>query len=262
MEETFYHILAKQRLTEKDKEKLSKVYARLLREQELLKDVFSSISLEEKRILDVGTGQGFACKFLVEHAKNSEIVTVDKDPLSLNRLKNIVGDDIDKITFLKANLSNMPFLKDNYFDIVLSHYTLSTVDKNIFHAVLNEIHRVLVADGLFVVIESFGMGIMDYARRLTLELEGIYHQVTGSEEELDLDNLLAIFRSFKGFDIIEVRKLNDGLIDLTIEDFGKYLLSLVSEEDLKRKIEKILEKGRVHGFREAPDYAIYLRKIG
>nr|MDO8045999.1 class I SAM-dependent methyltransferase [Candidatus Baldrarchaeota archaeon] len=135
MEETFYHILAKQRLTKKDKRKLSKMYARLLREQELLKDVFSSISLEKKRILDIGTGQGFACKFLVEHAEHSEIVTVDKDPLSLNRLRNIVGDDIDKITFLKVNLSNMSFLKDNYFDIVLSHYTLSTVDKNIFHAV-------------------------------------------------------------------------------------------------------------------------------
>jgi len=45
MEETFYHILAKQRLTEKDKKKLSKMYTRLLREQELLKAVFTSISL-------------------------------------------------------------------------------------------------------------------------------------------------------------------------------------------------------------------------
>jgi len=186
----------------------------------------------------MGTGQGFACKFLVEHAENSEIVTVDKDPLSLNRLRNIVGGEIDKIIFLKADLSNMPFLKDNYFDIVLSHYTLSTVDKNIFHAVLNEIHRVLVAGGLFIIIESFGTGIMDCARRLTLDLEEIYHQVTGGEEELDLDDLLAIFRNFKGFDIIKVRKLNDGLIDPTIEDFGKYLLSLVSEENLKKKVEK------------------------
>ncbi|MHA1721946.1 MAG: class I SAM-dependent methyltransferase [Candidatus Baldrarchaeia archaeon] len=142
MEETFYHILAKERISEKDKKKLKKMYERLLREQELLKKVFSSVSLENKRILDIGTGQGFACKFLVDHAKDSEIVTVDKDPLSLNRVRNIVGDEIDKINFVKADLSNMSFLKDNYFDIVLSHYTLSTVDKNIFQKVLNEIYRV------------------------------------------------------------------------------------------------------------------------
>ncbi|MHA1583407.1 MAG: methyltransferase domain-containing protein [Candidatus Baldrarchaeia archaeon] len=55
--------------------------------------------MENKRILDVGTGQGFACKFLAENAEHSEIVTVDKDPLSLNRLRNIAGGDIDKITF-------------------------------------------------------------------------------------------------------------------------------------------------------------------
>ena len=177
-------------------------------------------------------------------------------------MRNIVGDEIDKINFLKADLSNMSFLKDNYFDIVLSHYTLSTVDKNIFHAVLNEIHRVLVVEGLFIIVESFGTGIMDYARKLTLELEEIYHQITGGGEEIDLDELLRIFRNFKGFDIVKVRKLNDGLMDPTIEDFGKYLLSLTNNEDLKKRIAKILEEGKVHGFREAPDYAIYLRKIG
>jgi len=262
MGETFYNILAKQHLTERDKKRLSKMYERLLREQELLRDVFSSISLKNRRILDVGTGQGFACKFLVEHAEHSEIVTVDKDPLSLNRMRNIVGDKIDKIVFLKADLSNMSFLKDNYFDIVLSHYTLSTVDKDIFHAVLNEINRVLTVNGLFIVIEGFGTGTMDYARKLTLELEEIYRQVTGEEEELNLDKLLKIFRGFKGFDIVKVRKLNDGLIDPTIGDFGKYLLSLVNKEELKKRILRILEEGEVHGFREAPDYVIYLRKTG
>jgi len=64
MEETFYHILAKEKLTEEDKRKIKKMYERLLREQELLKDVFSSIPLENKRILDIGTGQGFACDLL------------------------------------------------------------------------------------------------------------------------------------------------------------------------------------------------------
>jgi len=260
MEETFYHILAKEKISEKDKKKLKKMYERLLREKELLKKVFSSVSLENKRILDIGTGQGFACKFLVDHAKDSEIVTVDKDPFSLNSVRNIIGDKIDKINFVKADLSNMSFLKDNYFDIVLSHYTLSTVDKNIFQKVLNEIYRVMVAGGLFIVIEGFGNGIMDYARKLTLELEEIYRQIMESEEEMNLDELLKIFREFKGFEIVRVRKLNDGLIDPTIEDFGRYLLSLVNSDKVRKRIIKILEEGKVHSFREAPDYAIYLRK--
>ena len=145
-----------------------------------------------------------------------------------------------------------------FFRIIL----LVLLIKTFFTRFLNEINRVLTVNGLFIVIEGFGTGIMDYARKLTLELEEIYRQVTGEKEELNLDKLLKIFRGFKGFDIVKVRKLNDGLMDPTIEDFGKYLLSLTNNEDLKKRIAKILEEGKVHGFREAPDYAIYLRKIG
>ncbi|MHA1721947.1 MAG: hypothetical protein ACTSXW_02615 [Candidatus Baldrarchaeia archaeon] len=101
---------------------------------------------------------------------------------------------------------------------------------------------------------------MDYARKLTLELEEINRQIIESGEEMDLDVLLKIFREFKGFEVVRVRKLNDGLIDPTIEDFGRYLLSLVNNDEVRKRIIKILEEGKVHGFREAPDYAIYLRK--
>ena len=260
MVESFYNILAKSHLTEDDIKKLERAFKRLEEEEKLLEKVFLHIPLERKRILDMGTGQGFACKFLVDHAKESIIITVDKDPLSLNRVRNVIGEKIDDIIFMKADLTDMTFIKDNYFDIALSHYTLSAVDEKELYIILEEVHRVLVPNGILVIVEGFNEGKKDIPRRLTLELEEIYYQITGEFEEMRLETFLSKIKRFRGFRIVEVKKLDDGLLDPTIEDFAYYLLSLTKDESLRRRIIEICEKGKIYGFRESPNYAFYLKK--
>jgi len=252
--------LAKTSLTEEDKKRLDKMFKRLKQEEALLKTIFSNIVLDNRNILDIGTGQGFACKFLVENSRNSLIITVDIDPLCLNRVRNVVGEKIKDIIFIKADLSNLCFLKSNFFHIALSHYTLSTIDEKKIHNVIREIHRVLVKNGLLIIVESFGLGKKDKARELALELEAIYQKLTG-ERSLGLDEFIQPFKEFKGFNIIEIKKLNDGLIDPTMEDFAHFLLTLTDDNDVKKKIRSIIEEGLKFGFREAPDYAIYLQKV-
>jgi len=260
MEETFYQILAKASLDEIDKRKLEKMFKRLSQEIDLLKTIFNKISLENKRILDIGTGQEFACKFLVENARNSLIVTIDRDPLCLNRVRNILGDKINNLVFIKADLSALLFIKNNFFDIALAHYTISTIEKDKLIRVLEEVHRILVPNGWLVIIEGFGIGKKDHPRELTLELEEIYREITKEEKELELENLLLILNKFSKFKLIEVKKLNDGLLDPTIEDFAYYLLKLTNDTELRNRIKEIIKKGRRIGFREAPDYVIYLQK--
>ena len=261
MRESFYQILAKTDLSEEDRKKLEGMFKRLEEEHRLLKEVFSDISLVNKRILDIGTGQGFACKYLVENARESLIVTIDIDPLCLNRVRNIVGEKINDIVFIKADLSDLSFIKANFFDIALSHDTLTTIEMKKMYDVLKEIHRVLSPGGLFIVVDGFGLGKVDEARKLTLKLEEIHHQLTGDEEEVDLEDLLTIFKDFSKFKVLEVKKLNEGRIDPTIEDYAYYLLSLTDDPNLKKIILEICKKGSKIGFREAPDYAIYLQKI-
>ena len=154
----------------------------------------------------------------------------------------------------------MPFLKDDYFDIALSHYTLSTVNKKDLQAILREIYRILVPKGLLIIVEGFGEGKKDISRKLTLELETIYYKITGEREIKNLDFFLNQIKSFEGFRLIDIKKLNDGLLDPTIEDFAHYLLSLTEDENLRKRIMKICEKGSIYGFRESPDYAFYLEK--
>lgn len=256
---SFYDILAKTKLNHKDIVYLRDMYIRLEDEINLLKEVFSGISLDNKRILDIGTGQGFACKFLVDNSRDSLILTIDLDPLCLNRLRNIVGDKIDKIVFVRGDASSMPFLASNFFDIALAHYTLSQISIEKLPLVLQEICRVLRPGGLFIVTEGFGEGILDEARKLVIELEKICEEIFGNEE-VDLDVLLNLIRKTPGFSIISVRKLNDGRLDPTLKDFANFLLSHTKDTKLKTKIRRIIERGLKIGFREAPDYAVYIQK--
>jgi len=58
-----------------------------------------------------------------------------------------------------------------------------------------------------------------------------------------------ILNEFSKFGLIEVKKLNDELLDPTIEDFARYLLTLTDDAALKRRILEIIKKGREMGFR-------------
>ena len=256
---SFYDILAKTELNHEDITCLRDMYIRLEDEINLLKEVFSGIPLDNKRILDIGTGQGFACKFLVDNSHDSLILTVDLDPLCLNRLRNIVGDKIDKIVFVRGDASNMPFLASNFFDIALAHYTLSQISVKKLPLALREICRVLRPGGLFIVTEGFGEGIFDEARKLVIELEKIYEKIFG-DEEADLDVLLSLIRKTPDLSIISIRKLNNGRLDPTVKDFANFLLSHTRDDELKTRIRRIIDRGLKIGFREAPDYAVYIQK--
>jgi len=256
---SFYDILAKTNLSEKDREYLREMYIRLKDEIDLLREVFNEISLKNKSILDIGTGQGFACKFLVDNSENSLIITIDIDPLCLNRLRNVVGEKIERIIFIRGDASNMPFITSDFFDIAISHYTLSQISSNKIPAVLQEIRRVLKPNGLFIIVEGHGEGILDEARMLTLQLEKIYEEIFG-QSETSFDTIINAIRKIPGLEIISMRKLNDGRLDPTVKDFAYFLLSNVKDEKLRKQISKIIKRGQKIGFREAPDYVAYVRK--
>jgi len=65
---------------------------------------------------------------------------------------------LDRIVFIKANLSKLDFIKENYFDIVNLYFTVHTIESvtpGETLQVLKEMHRVLKPGGMLVITENY-----------------------------------------------------------------------------------------------------------
>ena len=142
-------------------------------------DIFPKTFLEEfvrttgKKIVDVGSGPGRDGLLLQQYGK--EVIGIDASQvmvdMSVSRgLSSVVGD------FL-----HMPFEKES-FDGVWAYTSLLHVSKNEIGAALNEIARVLVADGILGLGMIEGEGEM-YRDNLTGERERWFSYYTKEELE-------------------------------------------------------------------------------
>ncbi|MFO0743913.1 MAG: class I SAM-dependent methyltransferase [Candidatus Paceibacterota bacterium] len=98
------------------------------------KILLNTVSLDNKRVLDVGCGSGIDLDYF--HKNGAIIHGLDIS----SELINITKNRFTKADILEGNFNYLPW-KNNYFDIVWSKYALQH-DKNISVS-LNEIYRVL-----------------------------------------------------------------------------------------------------------------------
>lgn len=94
---------------------------------------FSGSSVRDKKILDIGAGNGQISEYF--HPNNRQYAFDIGD----FRTQKESG-----VKFVIGRSENLPFKKDCY-DIVLSHHVIEHVDNQLLH--LEEIHRVLKPDG-------------------------------------------------------------------------------------------------------------------
>jgi len=87
-------------------------------ERETLDKVFAGVKLEGLRVLDAGTGIGYAAKYLAQRVGGGVLVTIDVDSSSLEMLKRLAGEELtEKLVFIKADMRNLDFIKNDYFDL-------------------------------------------------------------------------------------------------------------------------------------------------
>ena len=100
----------------------------------------------ESLILEIGSGMGENTEFLL--VTGARVCATDISPDSLSVVEKRF--DTDRLTTKVADMERLPF-EDGVFDMVVNAGSLSYGDHN---TVLNEIHRVLKPDGVFVAIDS------------------------------------------------------------------------------------------------------------
>lgn len=134
--------------------------------------------------LDAGCGSGFVSHLLHEGFQDMHIWAVDnfKDTsLENNSMEKTVSNFqrlgmIDAVTLVKADLRKIP-LDDCYFNLAASSLVYHNLGCDFFQG-MEEIHRVLEKDGIFLYGDIFTENRMEQIMKLfnvknTLKLEGV-----------------------------------------------------------------------------------------
>ncbi|TDQ42661.1 class I SAM-dependent methyltransferase [Aureibacillus halotolerans] len=100
--------------------------------------------LHGKRVLDLGCGFGWHCRYAREQGA-SHVVGVDISEKMLERAKEMTNDD--KIQYHRSSMESIKF-KEGSFDVVISSLAFHYVQD--IATLFEEIHRVLSPDGALV----------------------------------------------------------------------------------------------------------------
>lgn len=123
---------------------------------------WQDLDLNNKVILDAGTGFGITTLEIAKRVSlqksTSRIISVDIDLQSFDLARKLLVEHglLDLITFVKADLSNMPQIKTESVDLIISTRTIS--DINSFPCrltrAITEFHRVLKKGGQVILSDE------------------------------------------------------------------------------------------------------------
>ncbi len=101
--------------------------------------------VEGKRILDAGCGEGYLSRILAK--AGASVVAVDYSRKMLEIARDRTQKNLD-ISYKHGNMGNLSFLKDMWFDIVVSNMVLGDLPRH--ERAIAEANRVLAPNGIFI----------------------------------------------------------------------------------------------------------------
>lgn len=177
--------------------------------------VLQGVSLEGKRVLDIGSGLGAVDVLLVEPHGAAHVVGIDLEPelIASARARVQRRGLADRIEFVQVAPGPLPFA-DASFDVVFSKDSLVQIpDKPALYA---QVRRVLVPGGLFVAGDWLRGGIGPWSGEMLefFRLEGITYNLASA------DDTEAALRG-AGFTHVEVHDRNAWYRELAARELAK-----------------------------------------
>lgn len=103
-------------------------------------------SVDHKKILDAGCGEGYLSRILAERGANVVAVDYSQKMLEIARKRTPEGYPID---YHHGNCENLDFLESEGFDIIVSNMVLQDLPD--YERALSEMSRLLVRNGLLIL---------------------------------------------------------------------------------------------------------------
>jgi ubiquinone/menaquinone biosynthesis C-methylase UbiE len=177
-------------------------------------------SLDGKKILEVGCGNGVQAMYIKEKFKPAVITGIDLDEGNINiATSEMARRQLENISFFVSNAQNMTAIDDQSIDIVINvESALHYPDKTMF---LKEIYRVLRPGGSFLVADVLttknkGFGLRWFWKKRMNQFH--WHKqeydrafpeakLTVTHVEEITNNVIKGFRSYKRW-IREIKRVN------------------------------------------------------
>jgi ubiquinone/menaquinone biosynthesis C-methylase UbiE len=247
---------------------------------EYLKYIFARIDFSNIIVLDAATGTGsttlILARKMAEVNGKGKIISIDIEPDSFPEVKEKLEDLARYIEFVEADLTNMPQIENESFDLIVCTATMCALNNKPLKALkgLTEFYRVLKKGGELIIAEEHPLL---KATKLEEEVQVMRWQFYKSVAELIGEGHyteiypeeLRYAASLVGFKNIEWRNFEGGSLSKEIMDEWKdVMLPLVNKiKDAKTRkafqtlIPKIYKKFEVKKSNIPPQYIMKMKKF-
>jgi ubiquinone/menaquinone biosynthesis C-methylase UbiE len=241
--------------------------------------LLGGIDFSNINVLDAATGAGnttlkLATKMAEANGKG-KIVSIDIDPETFEKAKKKLGELVGFVKFIEADLTHMPKIKSESFDLVVCTATLCALNDRPLRAMrgLSEFHRVLKKGGRLIIAEEYPL---PKAIKPEEEVQVMHWQLYKSVAELvNGDHWTEIYPEdlefavkLVGFKEIEWRRFEgEPLRKATMEEWEEVMPSMVNQiwDKQTRRVflnwvSKIYRRFREEGGIGPPSYIMKMRK--
>lgn len=218
--------------------------------------MLKGINLRGLVIMDAGTGAANTTCWLaskVKEAGGGKIISIDKDEETFSNAKRKLGKLAKFVEFVKADLTDMPQIKNESVDVIVCHATICAVNDRPLKAVkaLAEFYRTLKKDGWLIIEDEYPL---PKASKLEEEVQVMRWQTYKAVAELvDGEHYTEIYPEelkfalqLVGFRDIEFQRFEDGTLEREVMEEWKEimpeLINKIAEKDLRTAFKKTTAK--------------------
>ena len=155
---------------------------------ETLKD-FSANKTEKLNVVELGGGTGITTLALLNASENTQILSIDNEPVMQNQAKQNLNAWVEKgqLTFLENDvLTALKNLPENSVDVIASAYTRHNFLNSYRADVVIEMFRILKSGGKFINGDRYALDDISHHTRATQFEVADYFRILIAENKLDL----------------------------------------------------------------------------
>jgi len=243
--------------------------------RETLENAFKDIGdISGFTVFDAGS-EGAAARFLAERIGEGRIIGVNIWIGAYKAVRERVGNLMNKVVLIKDDMRHMDYLKDSFFDLVVSYATMQSIEKSTpggTSAILHQFYRILKQNGRLLIVEPIPpheVKPANEAQELDLKLRQILDRLTPVKEYYNQKQLSEMLMRV-GFEETYWKMVSEGEWSSNHEITGetKGIRNLANEviqdekekEETLRQIREISRQAKRTGLQTPPYYALYARK--